>query len=55
MCCLDEGRVRKSATWSWDSPDRRIVSIVLDGGRQEGGPSLGVVYRSAAALESKPN
>jgi hypothetical protein len=40
--CADSGRVRKSEIWRW--ADKRRVSLVLDGGRPGGAPSLRIIY-----------
>lgn len=45
--CADASRVRKSETWRW--PDKRRVTLVLDGGPPGSAPTLRIVYSTADA------
>jgi hypothetical protein len=50
--CFAAGRARTSATWRW--PQRRVVSVALDGGPPGGAPSLVLTYAAGAPAAGKP-
>jgi hypothetical protein len=50
--CFATGRVRRTVTWRWSN--RQSASLLLTGGTNGATPWLGVVYSTAAYLDTKP-